>query len=525
MTRLEAFARSPPIDLGVVLFTGAFTAQIASAWSSRSGSGEEIVWLPGGLLLSALVAVPQQRWPATVFATAAGAGLAAALVGPSIIDAMLDVATLLILVPVAAYVFGRVCADTQVLRAFRNLAWFFAVFLVALPLLSAAMVVPIHYASGLRDNTLLHAANEALAQSLGYLVFLPLWIHPAISGFWRRRVGLPKLSSIAMALVATAVIGLLWNRLGSIGYLRPLLVLAPVPFLTLIALRAGFVGTHAFVVLVAAVAFALSLNVRGPFVEPDTLLTLLSVKSWVLATSAATWMLAFVVEQRFTMRRALVDSGREVRELAGRLIQAQEQERSRIARDLHDDVNQRLASASIQVSALRRAADENARLALDHLQNDLIALSEDVRHISHNLHPSMLHETGLKAALSTLCSSQRHRNGPAIDLHVETSEDDVPDVVALCLYRATQEALGNAIRHADAMHIEVHLRIDAGKAELTVGDDGRGFITGGDKATPRGLGLLSLEERAKLLGGHFRLDAAPGKGVRVCLSIPLRHAR
>jgi len=186
-------------------------------------------------------------------------------------------------------------------------------------------------------------------------------------------------------------------------------------------------------------------------------------------------------------------------------------------------VNQRLASASIELSALRRTADDRTRLGLDHLQNELIALSEDVRHISHNLHPSMLRETGLKAALGSLCNSQRHRNGPAIDLHVAAHREDLPDVVALCLYRATQEALGNAIRHARARQIEVRLRISEREAELTVSDDGEGFRIGGNRAMPRGLGLLSLEERAKLLDGNFRLDAAPGKGVRICLTIPLQH--
>jgi two-component system sensor histidine kinase UhpB len=466
--------------------------------------------------------MPEARWPTCVFATAAGAGIAAALAGPSLIDAALVLITLLVLVPAAAYLLNRACADASGAHTFRNTVWISAAILFALPLLSAALVVPIHAADGLHEPLLLHWSNDALAQALGYGAFLPFWIEPAFGRFRHRTLALPKTSAIAMALVASAVIGLAWSRFGAVGHLRPLLILAPLPFLALIALRAGFAGTHAFLVLIAAMSFALSLGQRGPFVESDALLTLLSVKLWVAGLGMATWLLAFVVERR-TAGHGRADSNRHLREFAGKLIEAQEQERSRIARDLHDDVNQRLASASIELSALRRTVDEKSRAGLDHLQNELIALSEDVRHISHNLHPSLLRETGLKAALGSLCSSQRHRNGPAIDLHVAATRDDLPDVVALCLYRATQEALGNAIRHAGARHIEVRLRIGEREVELTVGDDGRGFSIGGNRARPHGLGLLSLEELAKLLEGNFRLDAAPGKGVRICLTIPLRH--
>jgi two-component system sensor histidine kinase UhpB len=232
-----------------------------------------------------------------------------------------------------------------------------------------------------------------------------------------------------------------------------------------------------------------------------------------------------LIEQRIGMRRALAHSSREVHELAGRLLEAQEQERSRIARDLHDDVNQRLASVSIALSAIRRTADPQSREELGHLQDDLIALSEDVRHISHNLHPSMLHEAGLEFALGSLCNAQRHRNGPSIDLHVTPTPDQLPDPIALCLYRCAQEALANAIRHAKALHIEIAFAIAGGVAELKVVDDGIGFSRTGEAAAFRGLGLLSLGERAKLLGGSFQLSTSPGKGTSVCIRIPLQSHR
>lgn len=212
------------------------------------------------------------------------------------------------------------------------------------------------------------------------------------------------------------------------------------------------------------------------------------------------------------------------RSLSGKLIEAQERERSRIARDLHDDVNQRLAAASIELSAIRRhAIDERGRTEIDHLQEELIALSEEVRHISHNLHPSLLHHTGLSTALGALCSSQRHRNGPSIDLRVPTDTDNLPPEIALCLYRVAQEALANAIRHAKASHVEMELQVGVEHAELSVRDNGIGLIAQNEERHSRGLGLFSLDERAKLLGGTFELTTAVGHGVRVCIRIPIRH--
>jgi two-component system sensor histidine kinase UhpB len=105
------------------------------------------------------------------------------------------------------------------------------------------------------------------------------------------------------------------------------------------------------------------------------------------------------------------------------------------------------------------------------------------------------------------------------------SADNLPDAVALCLYRATQEALGNAIRHARARAIDVRLGIVDAQAELKVDDDGIGFTMKGEAARRRGLGLLSLEERAKLLGGSFTLETSPGKGTHLCIRIPLQSHR
>ena len=524
MVRLEAIAAPSSLGLGLISFAAGFASQILSVLVSSHADGGPLVWLPGGLLLAVLMSSASSRWLPCITGVVLGVSLAAMIPDGSIVQNGAPLLFVLVLVPLAAHVMRTLCNDASPLRTFRNLAGFLGLFVIALPIAASAATLLAAYPGGAAVQRFEIWLHVGFAHALGYLLFAPTWFKPRARWTTLQRMFAPDSWPAISALAAVAAIGLLWSAFGGLSYVRPLLLLAPIPVLVFTALRARVAGAYVLVVMVSIVAIQLSRAGRGPFIEDDASLTALSFMSWILAIAVASWLLAVLIEQRVDMRRALVHSSREVRELAGRLIEAQEQERSRIARDLHDDINQRLASVSIELSAIRRGAGA-AGAELSHVQDELIALSEDVRHLSHNLHPSMLHETGLDAALGSLCNTLRHRNGPSIDLDVMPNADNLPDAVALCLYRAAQEALGNAIRHARARGIDVRLGVVDQVAELRVADDGVGFSTKGQAARRRGLGLLSLEERAKLLGGSFEIGTSPGKGTHVCIRIPLSPQR
>jgi signal transduction histidine kinase len=524
MMRLEAIPAPSSIGLGLILLSGGFASQSVSLLASSHAGGGPLVWLPGGVLLTVLMSVAPSRWLSCVAGILLGVALAAALPAGSIMQNGAPLVFTLVLVPLGAHIMRAMCSVDSPLSTFRNLSAFLGLFVFALPVASGAATLLATYPGSFRVEGFETWLHVALAHALGYLLFVPFWFRPRARWATLRRMFVPDPSSALSSLAAVATIGLLWSAFGSLTYMRPLLLLAPIPVLVYTALRARVAGAYLVVLVIATVAIQLSGAGRGPFIEDDESLTALSFMSWILATSVASWLLAVLIEQRIDMRRALVHSSREVRELAGRLLEAQEQERSRIARDLHDDINQRLASVSIELSAIRKGAGPGGA-ELSHVQDELIALSEDVRHLSHNLHPSMLHETGLEAALGSLCNTLRHRGGPAIALRVMPNADKLPDPVALCLYRAAQEALGNAIRHARARTIDMRLGVIGDAVELRIDDDGIGFCTKGGAARRRGLGLLSLGERAKLLGGSFDLDTSPGKGTHVCIRIPLSSHR
>lgn len=215
-----------------------------------------------------------------------------------------------------------------------------------------------------------------------------------------------------------------------------------------------------------------------------------------------------------------------LRALHGQLLTAQEQERRRIARDLHDDITQRLAGLAIEIGLLRRhqlPAMTAAHVAT--LQEQAQQVATDLRDIAHEIHPGILEYVSLGGALDTLCAQVSRQREIAIDCVAEAVPDGIPRDISVTLYRIAQEAVGNAARHAEASSIHVTLTGLAGstaveRLRLTVVDDGKGFqienVRGGS-----GLGLLSIEERVHALKGRFALTSAPGEGTRLEVEVPL----
>jgi PAS domain S-box-containing protein len=218
-------------------------------------------------------------------------------------------------------------------------------------------------------------------------------------------------------------------------------------------------------------------------------------------------------------------SEQEIQQLVGRLIAAQEAERSRIARDLHDDTSQQLAGLAIALSGLKRrmgAVQGNEDLQGDvaSLQERTIALTENVRHLSHDLHPSVLEHSGLVTALTTYCRQVQGEQSVVVTFTTEGDFEPAGKQVALCLYRIAQEALRNVVAHAGARRADVRLRRTGDGAELTIADDGKGFDIARTGERSTGLGLVSINERARLVGGTVSITTELNKGTRVRVQIP-----
>lgn len=212
--------------------------------------------------------------------------------------------------------------------------------------------------------------------------------------------------------------------------------------------------------------------------------------------------------------------------LSQRLIEAHEEERSRLARELHDDVNQRLAMLIMQLEALKRSLPPSPA-ELEPMVEDTIArlsdLVRDLQALSYGLHSPRLELLGLAGAAAGLCRELSASQGVAIDCHVETLPARLPPALAQCLFRVMQEALQNAIRHSGASRIRATLGAGPDRIELTVEDAGRGFDST-HAFEGRGLGLSSMRERLKLVGGHLIVETRPDSGTTIRARVPLPRA-
>ncbi len=228
-------------------------------------------------------------------------------------------------------------------------------------------------------------------------------------------------------------------------------------------------------------------------------------------------LVVFLALQGQRLKQAQAFSSR----LGRKLISAQENERRLIARELHDDLSQRLASLAIDVGYVSaRRGSEEADKVLNELAPRLVGISKDVHDLSYRLHPSMLEDLGLLAALQAEADRFRRHCSAEIIEEFETLPSNMNRDTALCVYRIAQEALNNAIKHAGATLIKISVAEREGAVTLSVADDGAGFD---DTATTKGagLGLSSMHERAELAGGVLRIDSRPGRGTKVKLVVPL----
>ncbi len=210
---------------------------------------------------------------------------------------------------------------------------------------------------------------------------------------------------------------------------------------------------------------------------------------------------------------------RQMHALAARLISAQELERRRIARELHDDFSQRIAALCMDLSLLEeRPPDSSAEVneRIHSIGESLGDLARDMQLLSRGLHSSVLQNVGLEAALSTECTEISQRHKIAIDFTCESMPPSLSEDVALCIFRVAQEALHNVVKHSQAYTASVNLVCGKEGISLTIKDQGEGFNPG---QVIGGLGLISMRERVRPFGGRVSIVSAAGEGTEVSLFI------
>ncbi len=219
---------------------------------------------------------------------------------------------------------------------------------------------------------------------------------------------------------------------------------------------------------------------------------------------------------------ALRSSEAELRRLAGQLISAREEERRRLARELHDDLTQTLAALALELANIRlRARDAGVSDGLIAAEGRVHTLADSIHDMSRLLHPSILDDLGLEAAIRAECERFSQREEIPIEFRFEAPEP-LTDDCALTLYRIVQEALHNIAKHAEAADAKVELRSSGDEVSLVVEDSGQGFDPGAVRGRA-GLGLVSMSERIRLIDGTLDVNSRPGGGTRIVVRAPLKE--
>jgi signal transduction histidine kinase len=335
------------------------------------------------------------------------------------------------------------------------------------------------------------------------------------------------------------------------GSMQPALLYLPLPFLLWAAIRFGPRGSSTALIVASLFQIWGAIHGLGPFATQSAEMNALSVQLFLILASMPLMFLAALIKEREKAQdiafqegqqleqaldseqrasRALSDSQEklrqshnQIRKLLGRLIDVQEAERRRISRELHDDLNQKIATLSMNISQLKRKVpQQDGQLVadLDQLRKTANGLTDEVRRLSHQLHPAVLEHLGLVPALESYIASFRDEEQIDVEFTADVGDVRIPFQASICVYRVAVEALRNVARHSGAGSAAVSLKRSQKGLELQVSDSGKGF----DVETYRhggGLGLISIEERLRVLQGDCDVSSDPERGTTLVARVPL----
>jgi signal transduction histidine kinase len=317
--------------------------------------------------------------------------------------------------------------------------------------------------------------------------------------------------SIGIVLVAALAFGL---EDGSPAT-TPALLYLPLPLLLWAAVRFGLGGCSLSLLSVALISTWYTIHGREPFPHASLPQNILSLQILFCVVGVPLMFLSAVMAETRRTQELL-------RRVSGSLIQAQEQERHRIARELHDGLGQELAFVKVTLDTLIEKSGASLKSQLTRVSNQVSAIADSTHELSHALYPTTLEYLGLQKALKILCDEAQQGKDLSIRLTIENLPEELDRLTSLSLYRIAQESLHNIIRHSQAKNVEIDLASDQRRISLHIIDDGVGFDVRHESA---GLGLASMRERVRAIGGWIDISSSPKAGMRMDIQVPLREHR
>jgi signal transduction histidine kinase len=515
-----------PILVALLYFIGAEAAFYIGTLSDQIFA---LFWPPNAILFCALLIVPERRWWAYV-AAAFPAHIAAELtVGMPAPQFLVAFATNCLVVLPNAWAVRRFVGGPPWFGNWRAAVRYIVITAGIVPAVAAlaGAFVPIMGGGALADYWMFwshwYFANALPNLTLGP-AFLIWFSDIARSGGWnpsRRHIEAVALSVVLLAACLVAALpDQVENALG------PTVLVLPLPLLVWAAVRFGEKGASAATLMVAVIFTWDALHGGPLFPHPNPERSLLALQLFLTGSSIPILLLGAVIDE---LRR----TERTTRELAASLMRAQDDERRRIARDLHDSTGQNIIAATLLAGRIEQALPESARAEFHQLGDMLQQSIREIRTVSYLLHPPFLDEAGLVLAVRNYVEGFSKRSGLDVDLDLPSDLERMSPEAELALFRVVQEALTNVSRHSGSAtaHIRVAQESHAGRAVvvLTVEDAGSGMPhvvgirrrrvpTSGGAGT--GVGLASMRERLQQVGGWLDIESAIGRTV-VTATVPV----
>jgi signal transduction histidine kinase len=481
------------------------------------------VWPAYGIALAAGLKYGYRIWPAlaaSAFLVAVQGSVSVAAAAGQAIGATLGALT-------GTFLLRRIPNFDPSLSRLRDALGLIVLGAFGSALVSSVIGVFSLYATGIQPYSGLPSAWLIywLGDSTGVLLVTPLLFTPLVWQMPSRARSFELLMLLTLLTVACFVIFGDWHvlpiRMGILAF-------AVLPFVIWGAIGFGVGGATLTVFWTAALATVLTALGFGPFAGNTTFVNAVLLDVLFIELSVTGLALAAVIAER---ERAEQEHHRLIREQVAmearhalaaanrKLIEAQEQERSRIARELHDNVSQRLALLMFELSA----PPENQSKAVD-LHARVSEIAADVHALSHNLHWSKLDVLGFATAMEMLCKEVGEQYQVRVGFHAHDVPTQMPPETALCLYRILQEALQNAAKHSGVGDVDVRLWGTGDDMNLEVRDRGAGFDLETSKRSP-GIGLVSMQERIQLAFGKLSIESAPHRGTTIHARVPLNASR
>src|SRR6266853_109067 len=473
-------------------------------------------WPPGAILLAALLLARTRMWWIFLSAVLPAHLLAQLQAGGTVPDALGWFVG-----NAGGALMGAVC-----IRHFRKARLLFnsvqglVIFLIfgvlVTPVLKSFLDAAMTILIGRRADYWISWTTRLTSNMIANLIIVPTIVIFGMKGIsWFSRVSQARYFEAGVLSVGIMVVSLLvFSRQGGTGSM-PAYIYAPLPLLLWAALRFGAGGLSASMLVVALISAWNAMHGRGPFGNLSLAADVLSLHILLTVFAMPLMLTAALIAER---RRG----DETLRGTRSKLVNAQEQERHRIARELHDGIVQQLTLVGLGVDDLRSGSNAPAKPALDKLYDQISVVSNAILDLSHNLHPFILEYLGLARALKKLCRETGAKSGLTINFSEKDVPSHLPSDISQCLFRISQEALQNIVKHSHARTASIELTIRYGHALLRIVDDGVGITP--EQHHRGGTGLVNMHERVWALDGTCKVTSGPLKGTTVEASVPLKEA-